>query len=135
METPATVINRFIYDYQSTGDEAVAEELLAPGFVDHTPFPGFGSTREDVKALFRVLRGAFPDLRAEVVEQFADGDRVVTRKTSHGTHLGAFAGQEPSSRPVAIRVVDIVRIERGRIQEHWNLVDVAGLMSQLTGPR
>jgi SnoaL-like polyketide cyclase len=74
----------------------VADELLAPDFIDYTPFPGFGHTREDVKALFRVLRGAFPDFRAEVVEQFSDGGRVATRKTFHGTHLGPFAGREPT---------------------------------------
>jgi len=71
----------FIQDYQTGGDEAVAEDLLAPDFADHTPFPGFGNTREDVKRLFAVLRAAFPDLRAELEEQLADGDRVATRKT------------------------------------------------------
>ena len=124
------IIRRFINEYQTGGDEAVAEELLDSEFYDHTPFPGFGPTREDVKALFRVLRGAFPDLRAEIIEQYADGDRVVTRKTFHGTHEGPFAGKPPSGRPVAIRVVDIVRIANGRIREHWNVVDVAGLMAQ-----
>jgi steroid delta-isomerase-like uncharacterized protein len=133
MNDSAAVINRFIDEYQTGGNEAVAEELLAPDFVDFTPFPGFGSTRDDVKALFRVLRGAFPDLRAEVVEQIADGDRVATRKTFHGTHQGPFAGHPPSGRRVSIRVFDIVKIHNGRIREHWNVVDVAGLMAQLAG--
>ena len=128
---PAAVMNRFIQEFQTEGNQAVAEELLAPDFVDHTPFPGFGSTREDVKALFAVLRSAFGGLRAEVIEQFSDGDRVATRKTFHGTHTGPFAGFAPTGKPVAIRVFDIVRIAEGRIQEHWNVVDVAGLMASL----
>jgi steroid delta-isomerase-like uncharacterized protein len=132
MTEPASVINRFIHEYQSTGDETAAEALLAKDFIDHTPFPGFGHTREDVKALFRVLRAAFPDLKAEVLEQFSQGDRVVTRKTFHGTHLGSFAGKPGSGKPVAIRVVDIVRVEGGQIREHWNVVDVDGFMAQLS---
>jgi predicted ester cyclase len=131
MTDPISTIRSFIFDYQSTGNEDVAERLLAPDFVDHTPFPGFGPTREDVIQLFRVLRAAFPNLHAEVLEQFADGDRVVTRKNFHGTHRGPFAGHEPTGRSITIRVVDIVRIEGGTMREHWNVVDVAGLMAQL----
>jgi predicted ester cyclase len=78
-----------------------------------------------------VLRAAFPDLRAEVVEQIADGDRVATRKIFHGTHRGAFAGIAPTGREVTIAVMDIVRIGEGQIREHWNVVDVSGLMRQL----
>ena len=126
-----SVINRFIDEFQTGGNEAVADELLAPDFVDHTPFPGFGSTREDVKRLFLMLRSAFPDLRAEVVEQFTDGDRVATRKTFHGTHRSEFFGKPGSGKKVAIQVMDIVRIKDGKIAEHWNVVDVAGLMAQL----
>lgn len=129
--SPIEVINRFIDEFQTGGDESAAQRLLARDFVDHTPFPGFGATREDVLTLFRVLRSAFPDLRAEVLEQLADGDRVATRKTFHGTHMGAFGGVDATGKRVAIRVFDIVRIADGQIHEHWNVVDVAGLFAQL----
>ena len=111
----------------------MAEDLLSADFVDHTPFPGFGKTRDDVKSLFRVLREAFPDLRAEINEQFVDGDgeRVGTRKTFHGTHRGPFAGIPATGRAVTIRVMDFVRIRDGKMLEHWNVVDVAGLIAQL----
>ena len=92
MSDPISIMRRFVHEYQTDGNGAVADEILDTEFFDHTPFPGFGPTREDVEALFRALRAAFPDLRAEIVEQFADGDRVVTRKTFHGTHQGPFKG-------------------------------------------
>ncbi|MCC6588694.1 MAG: ester cyclase [Bryobacterales bacterium] len=132
MPTPTEIMNRFIDEYQTGGNEAVAEQLLAPGFVDHTPFPGFGNSRHDVIQLFRVLRAAFPDLRAEVVEQFENANRVATRKTFHGTHEGEFAGIPATHRKVQIRVMDILHIQDGQLHEHWNVVDVAGLMRQLT---
>ena len=96
MIDPLSIVKRFVDEYQTTGNEAVVEELLASDFVDHTPFPGFGSSREDVKQLFRVLREAFPDLKAEIVEQFSNGEMVATRKTFHGTHNGRFMGMEPT---------------------------------------
>ena len=131
MSDIAAVVRRFVADYQSAGNENVAEELLSAGFVDHTPFPGFGSTREDVKRLFHTLRAAFPDLHAEIHEQLSHAGRVATCKTFHGTHLGSFLGLPPTGKTVSIRVIDIVRVESGRIAEHWNVVDVEGLMRQL----
>ena len=90
MRDAITVVRTFIEEYQTRGAERVAEELLAPDFVDHIPFPGFGPGREDVKMLFTTLRAAFPDLRAEIAEQFANVDTVATRKTFYGTHSGTF---------------------------------------------
>ena len=98
--------------------------------MDHTPFPGFGAGREDVKRLFAMLRSAFPDLRGEVVSSLwmATGWRRGRRFTD--ASRGVF-WQAGSGKRVAIRVMDIVRIKDGKIAEHWNVVDVAGLMAQL----
>ncbi len=131
MSDALAIINRFIDDFQTAGDPAAAEALLAPDFVDHTPFPGFGPTRADVVRLFSVFRAAFPDLRVKVLSQIADGDRVATRKNFHGTHRGDLFGIPPTGRSVTIEVMDIVRVRDRQIVEHWNVVGVAGLMAQL----
>jgi predicted ester cyclase len=124
-------MHQFVELYQSAGNESVAEALLAPDFVDHTPFPGFDGTRQDTLNLFRMFRSAFPDLRAEVLSQFTDGERVATHKIFYGTHTGPFLGVQPTRRNVKIQVMDIVRIAGGQIREHWNVVNVPDLMSQL----
>ncbi len=107
MNDAVSVVGTFVTEFQTSGNESVAEELLAPDFVDHTPFPGSGSGREDVRQLFKVLRAAFPDLRAEIMEQFANGDTVATRKTFHGTHRGEFLGVPETGKQVKFRVVDL----------------------------
>jgi predicted ester cyclase len=56
---------------------------------------------------------------------------VAAHKTFSGTHLGEFLGLPPTGRRVTIRVMDFVRYEDGKIAEHWNVVDIAGLMQQL----
>jgi steroid delta-isomerase-like uncharacterized protein len=126
-----SIVQMFVYEFQTMGNEHVAERLLAPDFVDHTPFPGFGGGREDVKRLFQVLRSAFPDLRAEIVEQFANGEMVATRKTFHGTHKGEFLGVPPTGKHMAFRVVDLLRVSDGKMREHWNVVDVTSIIAQL----
>ena len=93
------VVRRFVEEYQSTGDESVARELLADDFVDRCPFGPFPPDREGVIALFAMLRGAFPDFHAVIHDQLSDGDKVVTRKTFHGTHRGELMGiPRPATR-------------------------------------
>ena len=125
------VQRRFIDEFQSKADFAVAEELLADDFVDHSPFGPIPPTKAGVLQLFGMLRAAFPDLRAEVDDLLVDGDKIVTRKTFHGTHQGEFMGIPPTGRAVSWGVIDIVRQRDGQLVEHWNQLDAYGLMAQL----
>jgi hypothetical protein len=127
----AAVVRRFVDEYQRTGDEQVALELLAPDFVDRSPFGPFSPDRDGVLGLFRMLRGGFPDLHAETHEQLVDDDKVVTRKTFHGTHTDEFMGIPPTGRALAWNVIDIVGVRDGLMVEHWNVVDAMALMTQL----
>jgi predicted ester cyclase len=84
-----------------------------------------------VRQQFDGFRAAFDGFRAEIRDQIADGDKVVTRKLFRGTHTGSFQGIEATGAEVAIHVIDIVRVADGRIVEHWNVVDRLGLLIQL----
>jgi steroid delta-isomerase-like uncharacterized protein len=131
MSDNQAIVRRFIEEYQTGGDECAAEEILADDFVDHSPFGPFAPDREGVKQLFAMLRAAFPDLRAEIRDQFASGDKVVTRKTFHGTNDGEFMGMPPTGKKVSFDVIDILRLRDGQFVDHWNVVDALGLMQQL----
>jgi predicted ester cyclase len=98
MPDNAAIVRRFIEEYQTNGDESVAEEILADDFVDHCPFGPFAPDRGGVKQLFAMLRGAFPDLRAEIKDQVSQGDKVATRKTFHGSNDGEFMGRPRAKR-------------------------------------
>ena len=122
---------RFVEEYQTGRDAGVGEELLAADFVNHAGMPGLPNDREGVKILFQAFWSAFADFRAEIHDMVAEGDKVVTRKTLHGTHEGDFMGIPPTGKTVAFDVIDIVRYENGQLIEHWNVVDQLGLMRQL----
>lgn len=86
---------------------------------------------ERAQAMFSQLFAAFPDFHATIHQQLAEGDRVVTFKTMHGTHHGSFMGIAPTGRTVSFAVIDIVRIENGKVVEHWAVQDRAAFMQQL----
>jgi len=125
------VVLRFVDEYQTRGDEGSFAELLDPEVLDHSRPPGIAPGAEGVRQQFTAFRGAFRDFRAEIHDQVAEGDKVVTRKVFHGTHRGEFMGIPPTGREVRIEVIDIVRVRDGRIVEHWNVVDRLGLLEQL----
>jgi predicted ester cyclase len=125
------VVRRFVDEYQTGASASAFEELLDLDVLDHSRPPGIAPGAEGVRQQFDAFRTAFPDFRATILDQVAEGDKVVTRKVFHGTHQGDLMGIQPTGRQVEIRVIDIVRIRDGKIAEHWNVVDQLGLMRQL----
>ncbi len=112
-------------DYDAFGD------FIAEDGVDHTPMPGQPPGVEGVKYIFRMLRAAMPDFSQEIVDMVAEGDRVVVRAVSRGTHQGEMLGIPPTGKKVQVDEIHIVRVQDGKMIEHWGLVDQAALMAQL----
>ena len=115
------------------GDLAVADEVLAPDCIHHAPAlltPGV----EGVKRWVMALRRAFPDLRAIVEDEIAEGDTVVQRITCSGTHRGEYLGVPPTGKRATWQLVAIQRLgQGGKFAEHWFSADLFGLLHQLGG--
>lgn len=110
---------------------AVADELIAPDFVNHEAPPGKNRGPESMRGLITWLRSAFPDLHYTIEELVAEGDTVVGRVTMSGTHLGPFQGIPPTSRSFQQAQVHFVRFRDGKGIEHRAVRDDLGLMQQL----
>ena len=128
---PTEVVRRFVSEYQTADDERAFNELLHPDVIDHSRPPGIAPGAEGVRQQFDGFRAAFSDFRATILDQVAEGDKVVTRKLFRGTHQAPFQGIEPTGREVEIHVIDIVRVRDDQIVEHWNCVDRLGVLAQL----
>ncbi len=78
-----------------------------------------------------MLFGAFPDLRFTDEDLIAEGDRVVSRGTFRGTHLGPFAGIAPIGKQVVFPAIGIFRIVDGKVADRWARLDTFSLMQQV----
>ena len=74
---------------------------------------------------------AFPDLKLEVHDIFGAGDKVVSRWTISGTHLGAFLGIAPTNNRISIDGIAIDLFEAGVRTDGWAQFDRLGLLRQL----
>jgi steroid delta-isomerase-like uncharacterized protein len=130
-EENKALVRRFVDEVQSRGNIDALDEICSPEFVNHSAPPGVPSNCEGVKQLTAMFRQAFPDSYFTVEDMMAEGDKVATRKTFHGSHQGEFMGIPPTGRRVSMRLIDIVRIAGGRVVEHWSMGDNLGMMQQL----
>ena len=132
-EEAKAVVRRNTDEVQGRGNFDVFDELFAEDFVDHTTQPGTTPDKAGVRKLYTYLREAFADFHAEIHWQLADGDRVTTYKTYHGTHEGVFLGVLPTHRKVHFETVDVMRVQNGRITDHWGVGNLLSLMQQIGG--
>jgi steroid delta-isomerase-like uncharacterized protein len=77
------------------------------------------------------MRKAFPDFRLTIEEQIAEGNKVVTHVTFHGTHHGQFEGILATGKQVRYSGIGIDHLENGRIVESWHIADLDRLRQQL----
>lgn len=93
---------------QRKPEEAIAKHL-GPNYRQHNP--GAGDGPEPFIAAVKGLTKTFPELSMEPKRIIAEGDLVVLH-----SHLIL----RPGDRGTA--VVDIFRLENGKIVEHWDVV-------------
>jgi predicted SnoaL-like aldol condensation-catalyzing enzyme len=89
-------------------DFEAAAKFIGPRYVQHNPRAADGP--EGLKAFLGVLREKFPDYHSEIKRVFADGDYVILHV--HNVPM-------PGARGAAI--VDIFKLEDGKIVEHWDV--------------
>jgi len=131
-EQNKALVRRMVEEIFNRGNISLADEFLAPDFVEHEELPpGIPQGREGVKQLTTVMRDAFPDFKATIEDIIAEGDKVVIRMTWSGTQKGAFMGVPPTGKSVSFGVLDIIRVAGGKFVEHWGQMDSMGMMQQL----
>jgi steroid delta-isomerase-like uncharacterized protein len=129
-EQNKTLARRWFDDLFSRADLDAAEEILSADFLDHLTHEDERGL-EELKHYVTIYRSAFPDIQDTVQDIVAEGDKVVVRWTSRGTHQGEFMGFAPTGREVTFTGMRLFRIAENKIAESWVNIDERGLQEQL----
>lgn len=89
-------------------DFAAAAVHFGPHYIQHNPMIEDGI--DGFRSFLHGLKQQFPELRSDIKRVFADGDFVI---------LHVHARRQPGELGLAI--VDIFRLENGKIVEHWDV--------------
>jgi steroid delta-isomerase-like uncharacterized protein len=130
-EENKALVRRMTEEIFNRGNIDAVDEFLTPDSFDHNPMPGQPSGSEGLKWVARAMRTAFPDMRFEIHDQVAEGDRVMNRWTMSGTHEGELLGMPATGKRVAVAGFDMIRFADGKMAEHWAQMDQLGMMQQL----
>ena len=112
---------------------AAIDEIFAPEYVGHSlAHSGQTENIESSKESSEYFLSAFSDFRVTCDDVFAEEDRVALRFTVRTTHTGEFSGIAPTGRQVTFAGISVMRCQDGKIAEQWQIVDIPGLMKQLS---
>jgi predicted ester cyclase len=112
--TPTDVLGRILADD--------FESISAQGVKTRTALSG------QIEAFWRLI----PDLRWEVQDVVASGDKVVVRSIATGTPKGTFLGVETDgTRAFRIDTIDIHELAEGRVARVHHVEDWASALRQV----
>jgi predicted ester cyclase len=117
---PKSVVRRLVDEVMNAGRLDVIDEIYTPQMAPAarrwiTPF-----------------RTSFPDVRMDILDLIAEGEKVVGRFHCSGTNLGPWHGNPPTGRRFdRVDEVYIFRIVEGRITEAWGLENTISRERQL----
>ena len=131
-EDNKTLMRHFFEEVYTKKKLAALEEFITPNHIDHSAAAAsLPVGPEGSRQAIGMMLTAFPDLHVTVEDMIAEGDKVVTRFTSHGTQKRAFMGIPPTGKQVTVSSIVIARIADGKIVEQWGLDDQMGMLQQL----
>jgi steroid delta-isomerase-like uncharacterized protein len=129
------LVRRYFEDAPYNPD--ACDEIFAPRFrfhaivhTDVTP-QTVECTPESEKAFYERHKSVWGGWHVKIEEMIAEGDRVMVRWSSRGTHLGESHGLPPSGKQVTNSGINIFRIADGKIAEVWDIFDRLWLWQQL----
>ena len=112
-------------------DTSSFPQIFAESYVQHSGRSpsGLAAQVENVHRIF----ASMPDVQMRVEDRIIAGDKVVARNSFSATHTQPVQGIAPTGRRFTLRTIDIWRVENGKLAEHWDIIDAAGLQKQLRG--
>lgn len=89
-------------------------------------------TRDELVGMLGGLKQGIPDMKWEVLDLMASGDKVIVRGQGSGTPKGTFMGMPTNGKSFKIMSIDIQTIRDGKIAHTYHLEDWAEGIRQLT---
>lgn len=125
-----TVVGRWL-EAGDAGNVDAFDDLLHADAVVHAPAGLSTTSAEEEKAVWREALSAMPDLRHDVQEVIVDGNVEMARVVVTGTMEGRFGGVDGTGRTFRIDQAVITHLRDGKVEEAWEIADIAALRDQV----
>lgn len=115
------LIRDYIENVMNKHQPDAAENYFAVDYIEHNPRlpPGLAGKKKFIAS----LAAGFSDYHGDIQQILAEGDEVVTRTRWTGTQDGPYLGHTATGNKLDFTTSDFYRIEKGKVVEHWDVVD------------
>lgn len=125
------IYQRFVREVLEHGQIELVDEFVSENVLSHAPMPGQPPGREGVKQGFRQFHDAFSNVQIDIRDVIAEANKVVGHFTVSAVHDGEFMGIPASGQHVKYDEMAIVRMESGKIVEHWSVADTFEMLQKM----
>jgi predicted ester cyclase len=130
-EEEKRIADIFIEQFLNKNNLAIANELLADDFVNHSPQFGVPQDRDGFLKMIAILHRGFPNVQFILEDLIVENDKIVLRMRCTGKQTGVFIDLQPTNKSIDSRLITILRVENGKIKERWNVTNKLETMKQL----
>ncbi len=130
-EENKAIVKRIVHEIWNGGNLDLADELIAPDYVDNVSGTGSQVGPNGFKEAVNGVRDAFPDFVITINDMIAEDDKVVLVWTFIGTHKGELMGIAPTDKLIEFDGIYLYRFKDGKLMERSGKRDMFKLMSQL----
>lgn len=104
-------------------------EYVSENYIDHSPANARSNT--DCVGILKLIAEQFSDLKAEVVDIFAENDMVAVRVLFSGLHTGLCMGIPATGKKISFEALEYFKVENGKIVESWGYWPDKGIEQKL----
>ena len=131
-EQNAATVRELIERVLNEGDVGFAEKTLSEDYVERSPMPGGTTDKAGAIAMFAMMRQQTPDMRIEIEDVVASGDKVAVRSTMTGTDTNGMQGMPATGKAFSMGAIDVFTFDDAEMNtEHYGVYDIMGMMGQL----
>jgi len=112
-----------------SGDASGIDSVVASDFVDHTERGD--KNRDTLKAMITMMRKSFPDMKMDMLREFADDEYVFQLMRFTGTSNGQMGMPKGS---YDMQAIEVSKFKDGKAVEHWEYMTVPEMMKMMPAP-
>ena len=124
-----SIIRKIVEEGFGEENLSVIDTYVSDDIIEHQA--GLGKGKEGLKRAIQSLRASFPDLKYSLQQYSQKNDTVWVHYKATGTQTGQFMHLAPTGKKIDIDVMDVGRIENGKLVEHWGVPDRFAVLMQL----
>lgn len=87
--------------------------------------------KDGAKKFYKSFITAFPDAKFETAQAVGVGDYAIVESTLKATQKGALGEIKATKKPIAIHLVDIFKVQNGKVTKAWTYQNSLELQQQL----